>query len=112
MVEYTYRLDAVFGSLSDPTRRDILRRIRRRGMSVGEIARHYKQSLAGIAKHLAVLERAGLVSKTRRGKEHIVAIDPKALAAASGYLQRFERLWERRLDRLDAYLKSSKQFYE
>jgi DNA-binding transcriptional ArsR family regulator len=104
MVEQAYSLDAVFGSLSDPTRRDILRRISERSMSVGEVARHYKFSLAGVAKHLEVLERAGLVSKTRRGKEQIVAIDPAAFAAANGYLENYRELWEQRLDSLDAYL--------
>lgn len=106
MVEQVYRLDAVFGSLSDPTRRDILKRISERSMSVGAIARHYKFSLAGVAKHLDVLERAGLISKTRRGKEQIVTIEPKALATANEYLEAYRQLWEQRLDSLDMYLKS------
>lgn len=106
MVEQVYSLDAVFGSLSDPTRRDILKRVSERGMSVGAIAKHYEFSLAGVAKHLEVLERAGLVSKTRRGKEQIVMIDPAALAAANGYLENYKQLWEQRLDSLDQYLKS------
>lgn len=106
MVEQAYSLDAVFGSLSDPTRRDILKRISKRSMSVSAIARHYKFSLAGVAKHLEVLERAGLVSKVRQGKEQIVTIDPAALAAANNYLENYKKLWEQRLDSLDHYLKS------
>jgi DNA-binding transcriptional ArsR family regulator len=109
MVERTYELDAIFGSLSDPTRRDIVSRVSERSMSVGAIAKHYDISLAGVAKHLEVLERAGLVSKTRRGKEQIVAINPSALAAANGYLEAYRRLWEQRLDSLDNYLKLIKK---
>jgi len=100
------RLDSIFGSLSDPTRRDILRRVSRRGMSVGKIASHYELSLAGVAKHLDVLARAGLVRKTRNGKEHIVTIAPDALAEANGYLEKYRQLWEHRLDTLDRYLQS------
>jgi DNA-binding transcriptional ArsR family regulator len=106
MVEQVYDLDNVFGSLSDPTRRDILKRISVHGMSVSSIAKHYKFSLAGVAKHLEVLEHAGLVSKSRHGKEQIVTIDPAALAAANDFLEGYKQLWEKRLDSLDHYLKS------
>jgi DNA-binding transcriptional ArsR family regulator len=106
MVEQEFSLDAIFGSLSDPTRRDILKRISRQSMSVGSIAEYYSFSFAGVAKHLDVLERAGLINKTRRGKEQIVTIDPSALAAANDYLEDYKRLWGQRLDSLDTYLKS------
>lgn len=109
MVEQVYQLDSIFGSLSDPTRRDILARISQQAMSVGQIAGHYQVSLAAVAKHLGVLERAGLVKKTRRGKEQIVSIEPDALAAASRYLEEYRQLWEKRLDALDRYLKSVNQ---
>lgn len=107
MVEQVYNLDAIFGSLSDPTRRDILRRISEHSMSISEVAKHYAISFAGVAKHLGVLERAGLVRKTRQGKEQIVTIDPKALAAADYYLRNYERMWEERLDSLDTYLQTA-----
>jgi len=106
MVERTYQLDSVFGSLSDPTRRDILSRITGQAMSVSNIAQHYNFSLAGIAKHLSVLEHAGLICKTRQGKEQIVAIDPKGLLAASEYLETYRKLWDTRLESLDMYLTS------
>lgn len=106
MVEQIYNLDAVFGSLSNPVRRDMLQRISRHGLSVGEVAKHYEFSLAGVAKHLEVLEHAGLVRKTRQGKEQIVTIEPQALAAASDFLEQYKQLWERRLDTLDEYVKS------
>ncbi len=109
MVEQRYRtgqLDAVFSSLSDPTRRDILQRIAKREMSIGEIATSYKLTFAAVAKHLTVLERATLVKKTRRGKEQIVTLSPPALASANAYLEHYRELWENRLDSLDNYLQS------
>jgi uncharacterized protein YndB with AHSA1/START domain/DNA-binding transcriptional ArsR family regulator len=106
MVEYSPELDQVFGSLSDPTRRDILNRVARQDMSVGEIAAHYPLTFAAIAKHLVVLERAKLIRKSRRGKEQIVAISPQTLAVASDYLEKYRELWESRLDSLDRFLNS------
>lgn len=106
MVERIYQLDSVFSSLSDPTRRDILSRVSKQTMSVSTIAAQYDFSLAGIAKHLAILERAGLIRKDRHGKEQIVSIDPGGLAAASDYLEAYRKLWEDRLDSLDTYLTS------
>ena len=109
MVERTYQLNTIFGSLSDPTRRDILKRLReQKSLSVSAIAQHYDFSLAGVAKHLDVLERAGLVQKMRHGKEQIVSIDPQGLAAASDYLEMYRQLWEERLDSLAAYLQEDK----
>jgi len=107
MVEQVYNLDSIFGSLSDPTRRDILSRIMVNSLSVSEIAQNYAISFAGVAKHIDVLAHAGLVHKTRQGKEQIVTIDPKALAAADYYINNYKQLWEERLDSLDMYLKST-----
>jgi DNA-binding transcriptional ArsR family regulator len=104
MVEQELNLDFIFGSLGDPTRRDILSRISDHSMSISAIARHYNFSFAGVAKHLDVLERAGLVHKTKRGKEQIVSIDPVALERAAKYLEGYRQLWEKRLDTLDTYL--------
>jgi DNA-binding transcriptional ArsR family regulator len=107
MVEQVYSLDSIFGSLSDPTRRDILKRVSEHAMSIGAIAQHYAISFAGVAKHLDVLERAGLVRKSRQGKEQIVTIDPRALAVADDYLDMYRQLWEQRLDSLDMYLQAN-----
>ena len=107
MVEHG-KLNLVFSSLADATRRDILRRVSKQNLSVGQIASHYTLTFAGIAKHLKVLESAGLVSKTRQGKEQIVTIAPRALFAADEYLKNFERLWAQRLDRLGNYLQAKK----
>ncbi len=106
MVEQQKELDSIFGSLSDPTRRDILKKVSKKSLSVGEIAIHYRMTFAAIAKHLDVLQRAKLISKRRRGKEQIVSISPNTLAAASNYLGNYKQLWENRLESLDKYLKS------
>ena len=104
MIERNAHLDLVFGALSDTTRRDILRRVARQEMPVGEIASFYKISLAAVSKHLFVLEKAGLVSKRRDGKQQIAAISPSVLADASAHLDHYRQIWEARLDRLEAYL--------
>ena len=104
MVEHNAPLDLVFGSLSDTTRRDILRRVARREMSVGEIASSYDISLAAVSKHLAVLEKARLVTKRREGKLQVVGLAPAALNDAAKHLERYRAIWESRLDRLEKYL--------
>ncbi len=106
MVEHHAQLDRVFGSLSDGTRRDILRRVARREMSVGEIAASYDISLAAVSKHLAVLEKARLVTKRREGKLQVVGLAPAGLSDAAKHLERMRVLWESRLDRLEKYLET------
>ncbi|HSX36580.1 MAG TPA: metalloregulator ArsR/SmtB family transcription factor [Patescibacteria group bacterium] len=107
MVEYTLSLDTVFDSLADPTRRDILERVAKAELSVGEIALPYDMSLAAISKHVKILERAKLIVKRRRGKEQLVSMNASGLADADNYLQRYKELWEQRLDSLDKYLEST-----
>jgi len=96
----------VFGSLADTTRRDILRRVAGRELSVGEIAAAYDISLAAVSKHLIVLEKARLVTKRREGKQQVVTFAPNALRAAAKDLERTRDIWENSLDKLAAYLKS------
>lgn len=108
MVEHDARLDLVFGSLSDTTRRDILRRIAKEELSVGEIASSYDISFAAVSKHLVVLERARLITKRREGKLHIAALSPAPLTEASKHLERYRDIWESRLDRLEKYLEKQR----
>lgn len=108
MVEYHARLDSIFGSLADTTRRDILRRVAARELSVGEIASSYEISLAATSKHLVVLENARLVTKRREGKLQIVALSPATLSDASKHLERYRDIWESRLDRLEKYLEKQR----
>ena len=91
MVEYTLSLDSVFGSLADPTRRDILKRVSSSELSVSEIAQPYDLSLAAVSRHLKVLEKAKLVIKRRRGKQQLVRLAPQALANATEYLQWYQQ---------------------
>jgi len=105
MVEYALDLDTVFASLSDPTRRDILKRVSRAHMTIGEIAKSYDLTLAAISKHLKVLERAHLIVKRKRGKERIVQLSPGAFKSATEYLEYYETLWNQRFDSLEGFLK-------
>ena len=105
MVEYTLDLDNVFGSLADPTRRDILQRLTQGQMTVGEIAREYDLTFAAISKHLKVLENARLIIKRKRGKERVVQIAPYAFKSAAEYLDWYQNLWEQRFDSLEEFLK-------
>ena len=105
MVEYAMQLDTVFGSLADPTRRDILSRLQLGELNVSEIASVYDMSLAAISKHLKILELAGLTRKRKQGKERIVSLDAAAMKQAAEYLKQYERLWNERFDRLDEFLK-------
>jgi DNA-binding transcriptional ArsR family regulator len=106
MVERNAYLDSVFGSLADPTRRDILQRVANQELSISEIATHYTLTFAAISKHLKILEQAQLIRKRRHGKQQLVQVDPRALQDATDYMQQYKQLWEARLDRLDNLLRS------
>jgi len=106
MVNRSLPIDSVFHSLADPTRRDILKRVAKKELSVSEISKPYKMSVAAISKHLKVLEQAKLVTKRREGKLFLVRLSIAPIAEAVDYLEEYKRMWEDRLDRLEAYLKS------
>ena len=96
--------DRMFAALADHTRRDIVRRAIQAEEGVVELASHYPMSFAAVQKHVAVLERAGLVTKQRKGREHLVAGNPDALRAAHEALDRLELLWRDRVSRMDDLL--------
>jgi DNA-binding transcriptional ArsR family regulator len=104
MVELSIKLDTIFGSLADPTRRDILKRVAKQDLSIGELAKPYSISFAAVAKHVQVLERATLVSKKRAGTEQIVQVNPVSIDFAKGHLARYESLLQARYDRLEKLL--------
>ena len=85
-------MDLLFHALADATRRDIVRRTMNEEFSVSTLAREYPMSFAAVQKHVAVLERAGLVTKHRQGREHLVAGNPGALRAAHDVLDRLDEL--------------------
>ncbi|WP_426570047.1 ArsR/SmtB family transcription factor [Streptomyces canus] len=93
-------LDRLFHALADPTRRDILRRCVDGELSVSQLAAAYPMSFAAVQKHVAVLERAGLVGKQRRGREQLVRTEPDAVMRARRALDELESLWRGRVERM------------
>jgi len=96
--------DLLFKALGDPTRRDIFGRAIEGELSVSALARLYPISFAAVQKHVAMLERAGLVSKHRRGREQIVRAETDALRRAHAALDRLESAWRGRIERIDEIL--------
>jgi DNA-binding transcriptional ArsR family regulator len=99
--------DRIFGALGDATRRDIVRRAIDGGEGVAELASHYTMSFAAVQKHVAVLERAGLVSKHRIGRRKVVRTNLEGLHVARRLLDRYEELWRERVERMDQLLSGS-----
>jgi len=97
-------VDRVFQALADATRRDILRRSAAGELSVSRLAASYPMSFAAVQKHVTVLERAGLVTKERRGREQLVSTAPEALSRARQALDRLETAWRGRVDRMSRLL--------
>jgi DNA-binding transcriptional ArsR family regulator len=98
-------LSATFSALADPTRRAILARLALGETSVTKLAEPFEMSLPAISKHLKVLERAGLIARGREAQWRPCRIQPDALRGVDDWLERYRRLWEERLDRLDEYLR-------
>lgn len=106
MVEHVEKLNAVFGSLADPTRRDILTRVAEVERPIRDLAEKYDLSFAAVAKHLKVLEDAGLVVKRKKGRNQMISLAPSALKGADKYLEQYRRMWQGRYDKLEALLKT------
>lgn len=98
------RADALFHALSDRTRRDILRRVLSGEHSVSALAENYRMSFAAVQKHVAVLERAGLVTKRRSGREQLASGDVDAVRSVSAMLAGIEQIWRGRIARIDDLL--------
>jgi DNA-binding transcriptional ArsR family regulator len=105
----THDLDQLFGALADATRRDILARVMDTDESVSGLAARYEMSFAAVQKHVAVLERAQLVTKRKDGRAQRVAGNPDAVRRANRLLTQFEERWLVRVARLDALLATSSQ---
>jgi len=106
MVVGQVNADLLFQALADATRRDIVRRTLVSAVSVSTLARSYPMSFAAVQKHVAVLERAGLVIKQRQGRERLVAGDPTALRRAHDALDQLELVWRDRVARMDDFFAS------
>lgn len=98
------RADALFHALADRTRRDILRRVLAGEHTVSALARYYDMSFAAVQKHVAVLERAGLLTKRRQGREALASGDVQVVRAANHLLSELEGVWRGRVARIDALL--------
>jgi DNA-binding transcriptional ArsR family regulator len=98
-------LSAKFAALADPTRRAILARLALGETSVNELSKPFDISGPAISKHLKVLERAGLIARGREAQWRPCRIEPQGLKGVDDWLERYRRLWEERLDRLEDYLR-------
>ena len=98
------RADAMFHALSDRTRRDILRRVLAGEHSVTALAASYEMSFAAVQKHVAVLEKAGLLNKRRSGREQLASGDVEAVRSVASMLDELESVWRGRVARIDALL--------
>jgi DNA-binding transcriptional ArsR family regulator len=101
--------DRLFRALADGTRRDIVRRAIGGQEGVAELADHYLMSFAAVQKHVAILERAGLVTKERIGRRKVVRTNVEGLRVARRLLDRYEELWRGRIDRMTELVTNTKE---
>jgi DNA-binding transcriptional ArsR family regulator len=101
--------DRTFGALADRTRRDIVRRAVNGEEGVVELASHYPMSFAAVQKHVAILERAGLVTKERIGRRKVVRTSLDGVRVARRLLDQYEELWRGRIDRMTELVTDTKE---
>ena len=110
MGEYqSARLDGVFNALCDPTRRAILSRLTDTDARVTDIAADFPISLNSISKHIRMLERAGLLTRSVNGRDHVLSLNAEPLAEASAWIDHYRRFWEGRLAALEKYVTTKKR---
>ncbi|MEE2033462.1 ArsR/SmtB family transcription factor [Rhodococcus chondri] len=100
------RTDALFQALADRTRRDIMRRVLAGERSVSALAARYEMSFAAVQKHVAVLEKAGLLTKRRNGREQLASGDVAAVRSVASMLTELEQIWRGRIARIDELIAS------
>jgi DNA-binding transcriptional ArsR family regulator len=98
------QLNRVYGAIADPTRRAILVMLSDGSVNVGDLADRFPISLNGVSKHLKVLERAGLVTREVRGREHWLQLKPEPLREAAAWLTHYRAFWDTRLEALEEFL--------
>jgi DNA-binding transcriptional ArsR family regulator len=108
-MQATTEIDRVFGALADATRRDIVRRAIAGEEGVAELAGHYPMSFAAVQKHVAILERAGLVNKQRIGRRKVVRTSLDRIRVAQDLLDRYQELWRGRFDRMTELINETKE---
>lgn len=99
------QLDVVFGALADPTRRALLQSLAEGDKSIGELAAPFDMSLEAVSKHVRVLERAGLLQRSIRGRTHVCRLEARPLHGGLEWIRHYEEFWNRRLDALDELLR-------
>lgn len=104
MVEYSQHLDAVFHALSDPTRRAMLQGLATGPRNVSDLAAPFDMSLAAASKHIKVLEKAGLVRRSVKGRTHLCSLNAMPMHAGVEWLRHYEKFWNQQLDVLEALL--------
>jgi DNA-binding transcriptional ArsR family regulator len=105
----TTNFDRVSAAISDGTRRAIIERLARGPARISDVAAQFPITLTGFCKHVKVLERAGLVRRTRRGRENTLALSPEPLRDVAGWILRYEPYWQERLDRLEQFFTAHKE---
>ena len=98
-------LSMTFAALADPTRRAILARLTDGEASVNELAEPFAMSLPAVSKHLKVLQRSGLISRSKEAQWRPARLEPQAVKAVADWADQYRRFWESSFDRLDTYLK-------
>ena len=106
-MQLAFNADQIFAALADSTRRDIVLRALSGNEGVAELAGHYHMSFAAVQKHVAVLERAGLVTKERTGRRKVVRTNIEGLRLARGLLDQYEALWRGRVERMTELIAST-----
>jgi DNA-binding transcriptional ArsR family regulator len=108
-MDSTFDPDSVFAALADATRRDIVLRAMAGREGVAELAEHYPMSFAAVQKHVAVLERAGLVTKQRGGRRKVVRTNVDGLRLARSLLEEYEELWRGRIERMTDLISNTEE---
>lgn len=103
------QLDAVLAAVSDPSRRAILDRLTRGPARVTDVAEPFAMSLNAVSKHVKVLESAGLVRRSRQGREHVLRLNAAPLREVARWANRYEQYWTERLDRREAFFKEKRK---
>jgi DNA-binding transcriptional ArsR family regulator len=111
MVKYraTSKIDRVTAAISDPTRRAIIERLARGSARISDVAEPFSMSLTGFCKHVRVLERAGLVRRTRHGRDNTLELSPEPLRDVAKWILKYEQFWNARLDRLQEFFAKQKE---
>src|SRR4051812_62309 len=108
MVQYQPSLDASFAAMADATRRGILERLGKREASISGLAEHFGMTLTGMKKHVAVLERTGLVRSQKVGRVRTCTLGPRKLDQEVKWIEQYKRMLEQRLNRLEDFLERTK----